>query len=132
MVSKTFCLAVALAIMASSAQASMQVENFIIFADDPTADNFKLMVFYQLWAFLVPLAAGPIHVFLYYLYYHASESITVGSPTGDITLTATVGMLLGFSGFGNYDQLFETFVGMAPKVMIQQFISFGLLGEAAF
>ena len=47
------------------------------------------------------------------------------------TLTITYAQALGFVGFGNYDQLFELFLGLAPKILIKTFISFGLLGDSA-
>ena len=129
MVSKTMAVAIALAMMAGSAQASMQVENFIIFANDPTADNFKLMVFYQLWAFLIPIFAGPIHVFLYHLWFNMTQTQDVSDTNGTTqTLTFTYGQALGFIGFGNYDQLFELFMGLAPKILIKTFQTAGLLG----
>ena len=131
MVSKTMAVAIALAMMAGSAQASMQVENFIIFANDPSADNFKLMVFYQLWAFLIPIFAGPIHVFLYHLWFNMTQTQSVADPDGanSTDLTFTYGQALGFIGFGNYDQLFELFMGLAPKILIKTFQGAGLLGD---
>ena len=42
MVSKTLAAVVAFAMIAGSAQASMQLEHFLTFANDPTASNFKL------------------------------------------------------------------------------------------
>ena len=129
MVSKTMAVAIALAMMAGSAQASMQVENFIIFANDPSADNFKLMVFYQLWAFLIPIFAGPIHVFLYHLWFNMTQTQDVSDTNGTTqTLTFTYGQALGFIGFGNYDQLFALFMGLAPKILIKTFQTAGLLG----
>ena len=47
------------------------------------------------------------------------------------TLTITYAQALGFVGFGNYDQLFELFLGMAPKILIKQFVSFGLMDASA-
>ena len=127
MVSKTLAVVLAIAMMAGSAQASMQLEHFITFANDPTADNFKLMVFYQLWAFLIPLFAGPIHVFLTYLWNDMTQTTDVDGET----LTVTYAQALGFIGFGNYDQLFELFLGLAPKILIKTFISFGLMSSDA-
>ena len=127
MVSKTLSVVVAIAMMAGSAQASMQLEWFITFANDPTADNFKLLVFYQLWAFLIPILAGPINVFLSYLWYNMTQDLDVNG----VTVSITYAQALGFIGFGNYDQLFELFLGLAPKILIKQFITFGLLGADA-
>ena len=115
MVSKTLAAVVALAMIAGTAQASMQLEYFITFANDPTASNFKLMVFYQLWAFLVPLVAGPINVFLYYLWNEMSQDIDMDGET----LSVSYAQALGFIGFGNYDQLMEIFLGLAPKILIK-------------
>ena len=128
MVSKTLAAVVALAMIAGSAQASMQLEHFLTFANDPTASNFKLMVFYQLWAFLIPIFAGPIHVFLTYLWNDMSQTFALDSSTN---LTVTYAQALGFIGFGNYDQLFELFMGLAPKILIKQFVSFGFLDADA-
>ena len=128
MVSKTLAAFVALAMIAGSAQASMQLEHFLTFANDPTASNFKLMVFYQLWAFLIPIFAGPIHVFLTYLWNDMSQTFALDSSTN---LTVTYAQALGFIGFGNYDQLFELFMGLAPKILIKQFVSFGFLDADA-
>ena len=127
MVSKTLAAVVALAMIASTAQASMQLEHFLVFANDPTASNFKLMVFYQLWAFLIPLAAGPIHIFLTYLWNDMTQSFDLNGTA----LTVTYAQGLGFIGFGNYDQLFELFLGLAPKILIKQFIGYGLLDADA-
>ena len=127
MVSKTLAAVVAFAMIAGSAQASMQLEHFLTFANDPTASNFKLMVFYQLWAFLIPIFAGPIHVFLTYLWNDMSQDLEIDSET----LTITYAQALGFVGFGNYDQLFELFLGMAPKILIKQFVSFGVMDASA-
>ena len=127
MVSKTLAAVVALAMIAGTAQASMQLEHFLTFANDPTASNFKLMVFYQLWAFLVPLAAGPINVFLYYLWNEMSQDIDLNGET----LSVSYAQALGFAGFGNYDQLMEIFLGIAPKILIKTFIGFSLLDADA-
>merc|ERR1719350_1223337 len=111
MVSKTLAAVVALAMIAGTAQASMQLEHFLTFANDPTASNFKLMVFYQLWAFLVPLAAGPINVFLYYLWNEMSQDIDLNGET----LSVSYAQALGF----------------APKILIKTFIGFSLLDADA-
>ena len=80
MVSKKIMAVVALAMMAGSANASMQLEYFIKFADDPTSDNFKLLIFYQLWAFFLPLLAGPFNVFMTYFWYNYGQSTSVDDP----------------------------------------------------
>ena len=128
MVSKTLAAVVAFAMIAGSAQASMQLEHFLTFANDPTASNFKLMVFYQLWAFLIPIFAGPIHIFLTYLWNDMYQTFELDSTTN---LTVSYAQALGFIGFGNYDQLFELFLGLAPKILIKQFIGFNLLDADA-
>merc|ERR1719350_565114 len=128
MVSKTLAVVAALAMMAGSAQASMQLEHFITFANAPTADTFKLLVFYQLWAFLVPLIAGPLNVFLTYLWNNYSTSLEVDS----VTITIYGYSLFGFIGIGNYDQLFELFMGLIPKAAIKIIIGMGFLGDDSF
>ena len=128
MVSKTLAVVAALAMMAGSAQASMQLEHFITFANAPTADNFKLLVFYQLWAFLVPLLAGPLHVFLTYLWNNYTATLEVDTTT----LTLYGYTVFGFIGIGNYDQFFELFMGLVPKAAIKIIIGMGFLGDDAF
>ena len=127
MVSKKIMAVVAFAMMAGSAQASMQLEYFIKFADEPNADNFKLMIFYQLWAFFLPLLAGPFNVFTTYLWYDYGTTVTVDTTA----VTITTGEAMTFAGIGNYDAMFELLLGILPKFGISQAITFGLLTEAA-
>ena len=56
-----------------------------------------------------------------------SQDLAIDSET----LTITYAQALGFVGFGNYDQLFELFLGMAPKILIKQFVSFGVMDAEA-
>lgn len=127
MVNKTLCVAAVLALMAGSAQASLQLEKFIDFANEPTADNFKLLVIFQLYSFLIPLLGGPIYVFIHYLWNNYSMSMDFGGTS----LTLTGSLLFSFLGFGNEEMLFETFIGLIPNILIRFAITFGLLGETA-
>ena len=108
----------ALAMMAGSAHASMQLEYFIKFADEPNRDNFTLMIFYQLWSFFLPLLAGPFNVFMTYFWYNYGADVDVNGTT----VTITSGEALTFAGIGNYDAMFELMLGILPKVGIIMFI----------
>ena len=56
-----------------------------------------------------------------------SQDLEVDSET----LSVTYAQALGFLGFGNYEQLFELFLGMAPKILIKQFVGFGVMDASA-
>ena len=74
MVSKTICAIVALSMMAGTAQATMQLDHFLVFYEAPSLDALKLLVFWQVFAFLAPLLAGPVNAFLTLLW--ASDAPT--------------------------------------------------------
>ena len=46
----------------------MQLDHFIIFAENPNIDNLVLMITFQFWAVLAPLAAGPIYVLCMFMW----------------------------------------------------------------
>ena len=118
---------VAMALMMNSASASMQVEAFIEFVEAPSADTFKLLIFNQILAFILPLMAGPFYVFMTYFWYDYGASIDVDGTT----VTITSGDGLSFVGIGNFEQMFEIMLGIIPKFARVTAISFGILGESA-
>ena len=119
---------VAMAMIASQARASFMLENFIVFLDSPSLDNLFLLIFWQIWSLFVPLFAGPIYVLLYYIWNHATApSVTYNS----ISYTLSYATIFGFAGIGNFDQIFELFMGLAPKIGINLAVQSNLLGSSA-
>ena len=110
--SKTLFAMLAMAMLASSAQATIQVDAFIVFAGEPSADNLKLLVFEQFWGFFSPLIAGPLYVMLYYMWNHGTATQTVDSTT----VTITYAQALGFIGVGNLDGLVDLMLGLFLKI----------------
>ena len=109
------------------ASASIYLENFIILLDAPTLDSFKMLIFYQFWALLAPLVAGPSYV----LFSHMWTATAIDLDVGGTPVSLTYGTVLGLVGFGNVEQLFDIFMGMMPKVAINYMVSFSLLSEEA-
>ena len=119
---------VAMAMIASQARASFQLENFIVFLDNPSLENLYLLLFWQIWSLFVPLIGGPVYVLLYYIwYYGTAPSITYNS----ITYTLSYRVIFGFAGIGNFNQIFELFMGLAPKIGINLANQSGLLSDAS-
>ena len=108
MVSKTLFALVAVAMMAGTAQASMQLDAFLVLANEPNLDNFKLLVFWQIYAWLVPLIAGPSYVFLKHMW--SADAASIDFDGNDITIT--YGTALTMVGIGNFETLFMTFMGL--------------------
>ena len=125
MVSKTICAIVALSMMAVPAQATMQLEHFLEFKEAPSVDALKLMVFWQIYAFLAPLLAGPLNVMLTMLWNGTAPAMDVNGT--DVALNYRT--VLSIAGIGNYDTLWQLFLGILPTAMIKYFISFSLLSE---
>ena len=119
---------VAIAMIASQARASFMLENFIVFLDSPNGDNLFLLIFWQIWSLFVPLLAGPIYVLCYYIWnYATAPSVTYNS----IVYTLSYATIFGFAGIGNFDQVFELFMGLAPKIGINLAVQGGFLGSSA-
>ena len=108
MVSKTVFALFALAMMAGTAQATMQLDAFLVLANEPNVDNFKLLVFWQVYAWLVPLIAGPSYVFLNHMWSATAADIDFDGNT----ISITYGTALSLVGIGNFDTLFMTFMGL--------------------
>ena len=65
---------------------------------------------------------------LYYIWYHATApSVTYNS----IVYTLSYRVIFGFAGIGNFNQIFELFMGLAPKIGINLAVQSGALGSSA-
>ena len=65
---------------------------------------------------------------LYYIWYHATaDPVTYNS----IVYTLSYRVIFGFAGIGNFNQIFELFMGLAPKIGINLAVQGGLLGSSA-
>ena len=115
MVSKMLLGVIALAMIASTASASVMLEKFENFWADMTMDNAIIMVIYQVWGFIGPLIAGPLDVVLYYLWTEAK--FTQEIDNGALTVTLNFYELFGFAGIGSYEMLFKAVNEAAPKIL---------------
>merc|ERR1712079_561686 len=60
--------------------------------------------------------------------YHATaDPVTYNS----IVYTLSYRVIFGFAGIGNFNQIFELFMGLAPKIGINLAVQSGLLGSSA-
>ena len=109
------------------ASASVYLENFLILLDAPTLDNFKMLLFWQFWSLVSPLIAGPVYVLFQHMWPATFQEITIDSAV--VSLTYSTGLM--FLGFGNVDLLFETMMGLMPKIAINYMVSFSLLSAEA-
>ena len=121
MVSKMLLGVLALAMIASTASASVMLEKFENFWADMTMDNAIIMVIYQVWGFIGPLIAGPLDVVLYYLWTEAK--FTQEIDNGALTVTLNFYELFGFAGIGSYEMLFKAINEAAPKILANVILS---------
>ena len=110
----------AIALLASTVEASIMLEKFENFLKDMTLDNAIIMISFQLWGFLGPLLAGPLDIILYYLWSEAGFTLVVDGGTN---ITLKFFELFGLSGIGEYQMLFDLIFDAAPKILVNQLIS---------
>ena len=119
---------VAMAMIASQARASFQLENFIVFLDNPNLENLYLLMFWQIWSLFMPLVGGPVYVLLQYIWFYGNApSVTYNS----IVYTLSYRVIFGFAGIGNFNQIYELFMGLAPKIGINLAVQNNLLSTAS-
>ena len=89
----------AIALLASTVEASIMLEKFENLLKDVTVDNAIILVGYQLWGFLGPLIAGPLDIVLYYLWTEAAFNLEVDGGT---KIALKFYQLFGLAGIGEY------------------------------
>ena len=97
--SNTLIAVVALAMLASTAQATYMMDKFIEVVDAPSVDTVVNLVIWQSWAFLAPFVGGPLRLWIYVLWYGGSTF----NYNGDAIAWPVI---LGFIGIGNFTQLY--------------------------
>ena len=107
MVTKTVMAVVALAMLASTAQATYMMDKFEALLDEPSLDTLVDLMVWQTWAFLAPFVGGPLKVWLNFLWY-GGTTIDAGGET------VIWPVALGFLGIGNFPQLYTFFMGIIP------------------
>ena len=65
MVSKTLMAVVALAMLASTTQATYMMDEFIKVIDEPSIDTLVNLLIWQVWAFMAPFFGGIMRVWIY-------------------------------------------------------------------
>ena len=113
MANKLFMVLVAMALIASQASATRMVDAFLALADETNLANFLGLLVWQVWAFLAPFVGGPLRSFLYYLWNEATFSIEADG----VTYTLTSPEAFGDAGIGNFEQLFNIFMGVIPTAL---------------
>ena len=104
---------VAFSIIAATANASMMLDQLDLFIESPGLDTFTKLVMYQLWGFFAPFIAGPLETVLSYVW--EKGAIVVKFDTSEVSVGYPAA--LGFVGVGNFEQLFDMIMDVAPKIM---------------
>ena len=131
MVNKTFALAAALALIAGSVKASAAMDNLIDTVNNNlSVDGLIMLVYNQIYNFIIVLAAGPVYSLLDFLY----NNFTFPLALDDLGITGLpFNLILTFVGIGNFDQFVDVFYGIVQKALLANFINivsgFGFLAD---
>ena len=105
----------AIAMIAGTAKAGMQLEAFEDFLADRTLVNFEVLVFYQLWAFWSPFAKGALDVVLKYIWENGKLEIEYESNN---KISLDYADAFGFIGVGNLNQFNSLIFETVPLIMV--------------
>lgn len=131
MVNKTFALAAALALIAGSVKASAAMDNLIETVNtNLSADGLIMLIYNQIYNFIIVLAAGPVYSLLDFLY----NNFTFPLALDDLGITGLpFNLILTFVGIGNFDQFVDVFYGIVQKALLANFVdqvaAFGFLAD---
>ena len=120
MAAKIMIVLIALAMLASQAQASMMLEKFEDFLANMTQTNFTIVVMYQFWGFMSPMLKGVLDVILKYIWENGAITIKIDDTN---SLSVGYAQALGFVGIGNFQQLSDIFMEIFPKILINKIVS---------
>lgn len=110
MVNRTMAAIAAFALIASTAKASANMDNFITFVEgDFSVDALLMLMVDQIYNLIVPFIGAVLGVLLDYLWNNATYTLSAGD-FGDITFDFST--VFGLIGVGNYEVLFESFMGI--------------------
>ena len=131
MVNKTFAIAAALALIAGSVKASAAMDNLIDTVNNNlSVDGLIMLVYNQIYNFIIVLAAGPVYSLLDFLY----NNFTFPLALADLGIDGLpFNLILTFVGIGNFDQFVDIFYGIVQKALLANFINivsgFGFLAD---
>ena len=109
--SKFMMAFVAISAIAVTAKASLFLDNTVDLIDGViTPQDF---IFEQIWAFLAPILAGPIKVWITFLW----ENYTLTYDVNGDSATVDFGSILPAIGIGSFDQLYILLMEMFPKIV---------------
>ena len=100
----------ALAILATSAKASVNQENFVALVEDPTLNTAAWHVLSIFLNLVYPFVGGIIYVICTYLWDYATYDVA--------GITLQLSDVLQLLGVGSLDNFFEVFMGVIQKVVI--------------
>ena len=114
---------VLLACITQQASATLWKDEFLVFWDKMDLASFKLILYYEVYYFLLPLIAGPVFVLLEYLWTYGKFKQTYDGKDYIFTYAEALGAI----GIGNLNQLTDLMFGLMDKILAKTFADLGVL-----